>query len=163
MDESNFWEIVERVHDQSGGDMDEKREAIKDAIATLPKDEAEAFGQLFEATMDKAYTWPLWGAAYVINGGCGDDTFSDFRASLISRGRKAFERALSHPDALADEVFDEDAWFYEGYQYGVSEGVEAAAGKRPPRAVPHPENPSGQKWSEEEVNALYPKLTEKFA
>lgn len=149
MDESSFWGIVQRAHDQSGGDMDEKCEAIKNAIATLPKEEAEAFCHLFDAAMDKAYTFPLWGAAYVIHGGCGDDTFSDFRASLISRGRKSFERALSNPDTLADEVFDEDAWFYEGYQYAVSEGVEAAAGKRPPRAAPHPESPSGQECPRE--------------
>ena len=127
MDDLSFWAIVQRAHDQSGGDMDEKCEAIKNEIAKLPKEEAEAFSHLFDAMMDKAYAWPLWGAAYVIHGGCGDDTFSDFRASLISRGRRAFEMALSDPDALADEVFDENEWFYEGYQYAVSEGVEAAA------------------------------------
>src|SRR5207248_2249239 len=100
--------------------------------------------------------------AYVINGGCGDDTFSDFRASLISRGQQAFERALSDPDFLAEEDFDEEAWFYEGYQYAVTEGTEAVAGATPDRAEPHPENPSGDEWSEEQVYELYPKLNEKF-
>jgi hypothetical protein len=33
--------------------------------------------------MDRGYSWELRGAAYVINDGCGDDTFNDFRSSLI--------------------------------------------------------------------------------
>ena len=76
--------------------------------------------------MDSAYCWSLWGAAYVINGGCSDDPFVDFRASLISRGRQVFERALSDPDSLADEDFDGSDWFNEGYQYAVADGVRSA-------------------------------------
>ncbi len=48
--------------------------------------------------------------------------------SLISRRRQAYESAISNPESLADEGFDEDAWFYEGYQYAVADGVEAAVG-----------------------------------
>jgi diguanylate cyclase (GGDEF)-like protein len=75
-------------------------------ISALSKEGALEFGRLFDTMMDRAYHWPLWGAAYVIHGGCSDDTFSDSRASLISRGRLAFERALSNPDMLADEAGD---------------------------------------------------------
>jgi hypothetical protein len=162
MDEANFWEIVQLAHDQSGGDMEKKCDAIRNHISKLSTEEAEAFGHLFDAMMDQAYAWPLWGAAYIIGCGCGDDAFSDFRASLISRGRGAFERAISDPDSLAEEAFDEGAWFYEGYHYAVSEGVESAAGKRCPRAVPHPSSPSGQKRSEKNVTQLYPNLSAKF-
>lgn len=163
MDEMKFWTIVGSAHEQSNGDMDEKCELIRTTLSKLTKDEATAFSALFNAMMDRAYAWPLWGAAYVINGGCGDDTFSDFRASLISRGRTAFERALADPDSLASEDFDEDAWFYEGYQYAVTEGIEAAAGSPVSRESPHPDEPSGQAWDEDKVYGLYPQLAEKFS
>src|SRR5260370_38479863 len=114
MDEENFWKIVQHVNDISGGNMDRKCDVLRRQISALSKDGALEFGRLFDAMMDKAYHWPLWGAAYVIHGGCSDDTFSDFRASLISRGRLAFEHALSDPDTLADEDFSESNWFYEG-------------------------------------------------
>lgn len=143
--------------------MDVKCELIRAALSKLPKDDARAFSGLFRAMMDRAYSWPLWGAAYVINGGCGDDTFSDFRASLISRGRTAFERALADPESLAAEDFDEDTWFYEGYQYAVTDGVEAAVGSAVNRESPHPDEPSGQAWDEDKVYELYPLLAEKFA
>jgi len=98
----------------------------------------------------------------VINGGCGDDTFSDFRASLISRGREAFERALADPESLADEEFDEDAWFYEGYQYAVMDGVEAAAGSYPQPHVPHRSTPSGERSKEDDLGNRFPRLATKF-
>ena len=78
MDEDGFWKIVQRAHDLSGGDMDQKCDALRQLIAALSKDEALEFAQHFDAMMDKAYNWPLWGAAYVINGGCSDDTFCRF-------------------------------------------------------------------------------------
>ncbi len=163
MDELRFWEIVQHAHDQTNGDMDEKCELLKNTISQLSKDDAKTFVNIFDSMMDRAYSWQLWGAAYVINGGCGDDTFSDFRASLISRGRSAFERALSDPESLAIEDFDEDAWFYEGYQYAVTDGVKAAVGSIVNREKPHPVEPSGHEWTEDKVYGLYPKLSKKFA
>ena len=163
MDDLKFWEGVQHAHDQSSGDMDEKCDGIRTVVSTLPKDDAMAFSRFFDSMMDRAYSWPLWGAAYVIHGGCGDDTFSDFRASLISRGRSAFEKALADPDSLADEEFDEDSWFYEGYQYAVTDGVKAAVGSVINREKPHPVEPSGTEWAEDKVYDLYPKLSGKFA
>jgi len=162
MDEDRFWEIVQRVHDSSEGDMDRKCVALRQQIAALSKEAALEFSQLFDAMMDRAYHWPLWGAAYVIHGGCGDDSFTDFRSSLISRGRQDFERALADPDSLAEGDFDEQAWFYEGYQYAVTDGVKTVAGERPRRQM-HPVEPSGPEWTEDEVYALFPKLSAKFA
>lgn len=162
MDEQKFWSMVQHAHELSAGDMDEKCERIQEAVAKLSGPDAAAFSAIFDAKLAAAYAWPLWGAAYVINGGCGDDSFSDFRAALISRGRDAFERALADPDSLAAADFDEGAWFYEGYQYAVIEGAEAALGSTPP-ATQHPAEPSGQRWSEESVYGLFPRLTSKFA
>lgn len=160
MDEAGFWKIVRDVHDASGGGMDQKCLLLRQRLASLPASEAAQFSEFFDDMMERAYSWPLWGAAYVINGGCGDDTFSDFRASLISRGKAPFERAMADPDSLAGEPIDEEAWFYEGYQYAVTDGVEAAGGRRKQRQVPA--DPSGTAWREEQLDALFPKLTGKF-
>lgn len=160
MDEASFWKIVREVHDASGGDMDRKCDLLRQRLASLSATEAAQFADFFDVMMEQSYNWPLWGAAYVINGGCSDDTFADFRASLISRGRAAFERALADPDSLADEPFDEEAWFYEGYQYAVTDGVEAAGGQRPQRQTPSAS--SGTEWQEDQLDVLFPKLSGKF-
>jgi Protein of unknown function (DUF4240) len=152
MDETAFWAIIRRCHEAAAGEMGRKCDLIKTEMIALSKKDAQAFARYFEQATDRAYCWPLWGAAYVINGGCGDDTFSDFRASLISRGRVAFEQALSDPESLADEDIDESSWFYEGFQYAVHDGIKANLGFRPARSTPYPDSPSGTAWSEETVN-----------
>jgi hypothetical protein len=161
MDEARFWAIVDGVHTHSPDDMEAKSEALKEIIAKLPPKDAIKFSEIFDATMNLAYAWPLWGAAYVINGGCGDDTFMDFRSALISRGRAAFERAMADPDSLADEDIDEEAFFFEGYQYAVSEGVEASAGRVVMKSST-PSDPSGEAWNEETVAERYPRLRAKY-
>jgi hypothetical protein len=160
MDELEFWEVVQRANDAARDDMDRKCEALKNEISKLSRRAALDFAQIFDVMMDRAYSFDLWGAAYVINGGCGDDTFTDFRASMISRGRAAFERAISDPDSLADEEFNEEEWFYEGYQYAVTEGVKAVAGARLLHRIP--DDPSGARWNESDLRILYPKLAAKF-
>jgi hypothetical protein len=158
-----FWSIVEKVHRDSLGDMDRKCELLDAVLRGLPLDEVVSFHAHFDECDVRAYSWELWAAAYIIGGGCSDDAFSDFRATLISMGRETFERALAAPEALADMDYDSEVAFYEGYQY-VPTTVEAelGAGREFPRAHPFPAEPSGKPWEEDEVAELYPKLAEKY-
>lgn len=84
-----FWNIVEKVHRDSGGAMDRKCELLDAALRQLSLDEVHSFHRHFNECEDRAYSWELWAAAYIIGGGCSDDAFSDFRATLISMGRQA--------------------------------------------------------------------------
>uniref|UniRef100_UPI00402B9BD3 DUF4240 domain-containing protein n=1 Tax=Methylomonas sp. PHL2-19 TaxID=3438878 RepID=UPI00402B9BD3 len=164
MDERQFWLMVEQAHELSGGDMKLKCETLAELVSKLAKDDAVRFVHYFDAMMDRAYSWSLWGAAYVINGGCGDDCFADFRATLISYGQQLFELVLADPDRLADDDFVEIDWFFEGFQYAVHDGVKAATGGTDyQREMTCPLQPSGMAWAEDDVYALFPKLSKKFA
>ena len=184
MNGQTFWQIIQQAHDASHGNMARKCELLTAHIAQLSKEDAVGFRNIFDAMMRRAYHWPLWAAAYLIHGGCGDDIFSDFRSALISRGRRAFETTLSDPDTLADERIDDDAWFYEGYQYAVTDGLRAhfptAPGPSgwlgrlmrgsqrqndpmPPRTVPPLSEPTGEPWSETDpLTERLPKLARIF-
>jgi hypothetical protein len=162
MDDDKFWAMVEECHTASRDNMDRKEQLIKAAISRLSRDDALAFFQIFQRMMDTAFTWPLWGAAYVVNGGCGDDSFTDFRASLISRGRTVFDKAIADPDSLADDDTDTANWFHEGFQYAIVEGVKANTGSRPRRASPPPSSPAGLRWTEATVSGYYPRLVQKL-
>jgi hypothetical protein len=163
MTNEQFWEIVEKVHVASGGDMDKKCELLDAELRRLPLDEVRSFHAHFTEHLDGAYTWELWAAAYIISGGCSDDSFWDFRATLISMGRQTFERALLDPQFLADIDYDPEIAQCEGYQY-VPSKVERdlSGGEDFPRSRPHPEEPSGANWDEDNVAELYPKLAEKY-
>jgi hypothetical protein len=158
-----FWSLVEKVHRASGGDMDKKCELLDTELRRLPLAEVRSFHDYFYECLDRAYTWELWAAAYIIGGGCSNDAFSDFRSTLISMGREIFEGTLADPESLANRDYDADMADYEGYQY-VPSKVERdlSGGQDFPRTRPHPKEPSGALWDEEEVAQLYPKLVKKY-
>lgn len=158
-----FWNIVEKVHRDSRGDMDKKCELLEAELRHLPLDEVRSFHRHFDECEDRAYSWELWAAAYIIGGGCSDDAFSDFRATLISMGRQTFERALADPQSLADIDYDAETAHYEGYQYVPTKvEEELGGGETSPRYAPAPAEPSGQSWDEDKVAELYPRLAEKY-
>lgn len=164
MNIDEFWKLIGDAHQESQGDMDRKCELVQKAVESMSPEAAVAFSKHFDESMNRAYSWSLWGAAYVINGGCGDDTFSDFRASLVSRGQTAFENAVADPDSLAAETYDEDAWFHEGFQYAVHEGAEVAISPQELSVVPSPGEPIGAPCQEspEMLKERYPLLWTKF-
>lgn len=92
-----FWAIIE--HASAATDPGS---ALKQCLSKLRASQVAAFAAHFDAAMNRAHTYSLWGAAYLLLGGCSDDGFQDFRASLILRGKRVFDQILEDPDALAD-------------------------------------------------------------
>ena len=161
-----FWSIVDAVHQKSGGDMDKKCELLRERLVQLNTEGIRGFRSHFDACNHRAYDWSLWGAAYIIHGGCSDDSFSDFRSSLISRGRSLFERALADPDSLADVPLTEEDACYEGYAYVVTDAEKEILGDSPQIVAPFPTAPSGEPWSEDDIAALaqrFPRLHRKYS
>jgi hypothetical protein len=111
-----------------------------------------------------SYTWALWGAAYLINGGCSDDGFDYFRGWLICQGRDVFQRAVHDPDSLASHsapnVECEEALSVARCAYEVASG-----GTEMPRVL-HPKPELGEEvWDFEdaaEMKRRYPKLYAKY-
>lgn len=156
-----FWNIVDGVHRASPGDMMQKSLLLGDELRKLPAPEVKSFADHFDDCNDRAYTWELWAAAYIIGGGCSDDAFSDFRSTLISMGRETFERVLAAPETLAEMEVDGESAFYEGYQYIPLDVYRRKTGQLPVRSKPLPGDPAGTPWKEEAVAGLYPRLAKK--
>lgn len=93
-----FWQHIRASRRR---DPDEHAERLAARLAKFPVDEILSFGRWWPLAHVKAYTWKVWGAAYLINGGCSDDGFEYFKDWLILQGRDVFEAALRTPDSLA--------------------------------------------------------------
>lgn len=164
MNTGEFWHIIDKVHVESGGDMDQKCALLKQSLLDLDDQQLRDFINHFDSADAAGYTWQLWGAAYVMHGGCSDDAFDDFRATLISHGREVYERALTDPESLADLTYeDEEAICYEGFQYVPHEAAKEKLGDLPQRTVARPKDPAGQEWEEDSVEQLYPRLAAKYS
>lgn len=104
MSVDRFWNLVERARAlaDDSGDAERVAQATLALLVELPAAEVAALAQPLRDLCAASYRWDLWGAAYLLNGGCSDDGFEYFRGWLIAQGREVFERALEDPDTLAD-------------------------------------------------------------
>lgn len=101
MDVDAFWELIEHIRANTHDD-EHLVEGLATALLALPTDEILDFEDQLSEAKHQAYRWEVWGAAYLINGGCSDDGFHDFRAWLVAQGRDTFTRAVADPDSLAE-------------------------------------------------------------
>lgn len=163
-----FWEIIEFSVPEDGS-QETQIDALRCQLVQLRADEILEFGSIFSRIMATTYSWDLWGAAYVIMGGCSDDGFEYFRVWMISRGREFFDAAVSDPDSMA-ELIPTDLEEYPDFEllaYVPGEVWEAKTGEEEMPSRPemiYMYNPAGEPFSEDEeaLAARYPKLWERF-
>ena len=181
MTRDEFWEIIEEAR-RSAGKTSEIAGWLEGRLSQLPEAEIVDFGSHFRECQRTSYDARLWLAASVILGGCGDDSFSDFRGWLIAQGRKVFETALADPDSLAElelERFDGDhardprmeAILYvdtsafcrragrDDHDFETRQRYEAS---QPPWSHPALKNEELLKVSDDDASRLFPKLAARF-
>lgn len=172
MDIDQFWKLIESSQKKFDpgridGNMERQREELRKLLLELSPEEVIAFHNQFLERMAAAFHWDLWGAAYIIAGGCSDDGFADFRSWLISMGRHVFEGALSNPESLIDVVDRpgvEDI-FFEEFLHVPAQAHEELTGRELPSDAGHfPVGPAGQEWSEDEgtLERRFPKLWARY-
>jgi len=96
-----FWQMIETAREKAGS-WQGMREPLLEAIAQLEEPDIIRWQLIFDEYHDLAYKDKIWAAATLINGGCSDDGFIDFRAWLIAQGKEVYMNALADPDSLAE-------------------------------------------------------------
>ena len=162
MDENEFWKIIEQSIIQSENDYEKQVETLKNILKKLNEKEIEKFQNTFTELMAKSYNWKLWGASYVINGGCSDDCFEYFRGYLIAHGRLRFYQTFENPESCADWIKTESSENWEAIGYSAMDAYREKTGKDMPFTYKTEYILKGEKFNEEKVYEQYPKLSDKF-
>ncbi len=170
VDTDQFWAIIDQSREAAGGDAEGQLLHLEALLSGCQAADIVAFDRTFSELHNLAYTWPLWGAAYLIGGGCSDDGFMDFRGWLISRGQHVFERALADPDSLADGLAGgketQLETQVEGFQYVAKKAWSTTTGNAysefPRHKIDYRSEPTGDEWQEDDLPDLFPKLASKF-
>jgi Protein of unknown function (DUF4240) len=164
--EPQFWRLVEDARREAGGDTERQSQLLAARLERLPAQQIADFGAIRHRLDRRAYTWELWGAAYVIDDGCSDDCFRDFRGYLISLGRGAYEAALKNPDSLAQVVQDAETGDWENADDVAPDAYQDVAGQDIPSGDSDLSGrPRGEEWDDEQQDALvqrYPALAARF-
>jgi len=127
MTRDEFWDHIRATRRK---DSDAHVERLVKRLGKLPVEDILDFDHWWDVARAEAYHWNLWGAAYLINGGCSDDGFEYFCWWLILQGRAVFEAAVKHPDSLAD-VVDPDEKEYECGSSPTADAWFATTGAEP--------------------------------
>ena len=166
MDQAAFWALIDSTRQTAGNDTGRQSELLEERLSRLAPQAIVDFQSIRHRLDERAYTWDLWAAAYVIEDGCSEDCFRDFRAYLISLGRGPYEAALSDPDSLAPVVQDEEQGDWENADSVAGDAYESAAGEDIPVSDSDLSgNPRGEAWDDENEDGLvqrYPQLAARF-
>jgi hypothetical protein len=162
MNIEQFWMLVEKVHSNSPHDMETKCRFLGQELRLLPLDEVLSFESHFTDLFFRAFTWDIWGAACVICDGCGDDSFMDFRSTLISLGRAVYATALADADSLAEFDIQPEWATYEGYQYVAGRVCEERGRSIKDESAGHPQEPIGSPFNQWEMSNRFPLLVSKY-
>ena len=100
-DKEQFWQIIDNAR-EAAGNWQGMIEPLVEALSQLEEADIIRFKQINSEYQNLAYKEKLWAAAYVLNNGCSDDGFIDFRAWLIAQGKETYMNALAAPDSLAN-------------------------------------------------------------
>lgn len=164
MDKAQFWTLIEESR-EGISDCEEQSEKLTNLLAALPPQEIVGFAQQLHERLTEAYRWDLWGAAYLINGGCSDDGFEYFRGWVISQGQEFYESVLANPERAADKINNDADYFEcEDILYASLQAYEKVTGREMPHLdLKYPDEPEGDPWTEEDLDELYPSLSERFS
>jgi Protein of unknown function (DUF4240) len=162
MNEDNFWILIDKSKVASNNNYQTQISTLKTILLTLEPPEIEKFDNTFTALLAATYDYKLWGASYVINGGCSDDCFDYFRQYLIGHGKEKFYQTIKDPESCASWIKSEEQENWEGLRYSAMEAYKQKTGKEIPRIYQPKFELKGNPFDEETVAKQYPKLAKKF-
>lgn len=140
MDTDAYWQLVDEARTRARGrrpadtplDAEDVAEALKDLLVERGTEATLAADAAYDEVVAGAYGNRLWGAAYVIGGGCSDDGFDYFLGWLVAQGRTVFDRAVADPDSLADVVDENTTAECEDMLSAAWDAYQELTGDEPP-------------------------------
>ncbi|MBS1560226.1 MAG: DUF4240 domain-containing protein [Bacteroidetes bacterium] len=166
MDEEVFWNIIKSSKDKSKSDYELQIEELANELRQLTPDEIVLFGNSFRFFRGQANTWELWGAIYVIQGGCGDDSFNDFREWVIGQGKDFYYKTINDPESLVEVPTDEIVEVeWEGLGYVPTTVFQELTGQEMPCPFEENYDTTGIEWEEEsdDLRRMFPVLYAKYS
>jgi hypothetical protein len=165
MNEEQFWGIIETANNNADGDFEELQDELANELRQLTPDEIILFSNRFRYFRGEANTWELWGAIYIIHGGCGDDSFNDFREWVIGQGREFYYKTINDPESLVEfetDSIDEVDW--EGLGYIPATVFTSLTGQDIASLFEEKTEPTGTEWTEDgdDLKKMFPKLAAKY-
>lgn len=162
LEENKFWEIIALTLKKSNGDYELQQEELAKELKKGSLQDIIAFDNRFRELMGNSYNYELWGAIYIINGGCGDDSFDYFRSWMIAQGKDFYFKTLEHPETLIDLNRNSTEIEWEGVSYVAATVFEELTDQEIPSLFIGNQEITGFDWDEDDLASMFPELTKKY-
>jgi len=156
MTEGLFWEIID--HGLDTLTLGERLETLPDRLALFKPAAIRKFDQCLREMDRNAYRTDIWVLAYLLQGGCSDDSFDAFRGWLILQGRKVFEATIAAPDDFDVARHDGIGGGMDALRDAAPMAYELREGKTMKSAKVPPLELKGPQIDEEDFAAHLPKI-----
>jgi hypothetical protein len=161
MDESCFWDIIEKTKANASSSA-EQIELLIAELELFKATEIAKFHKLLQQKMAELYHWDLWAVAYLAQGGCSDDAFEAFRPWIILQGPAVYQLALKDVTKLSAHVPSGEETQAEGLLFAPAIAYENRAGKPMRPAKTKAPKILGKPWEESELPSRYPELYRRY-
>src|SRR5690349_17363678 len=128
MSPDEFWHLVELAKNESGADLSRRYDALVRLLSEYEPADIVQFDNIVNELIAESYRWDLWGVARLMNDGCSNDGFQDFRRWLISSGEQIYREALANPDSLGEQAGKENETFFEPFGWVAREAYGRRTG-----------------------------------
>jgi hypothetical protein len=145
MSTDDFWRVIDAT---KAPKREVQLRKLTAKLEKLSRKELIAFHRKFIELQIAAFTWDLWFVAWLFQGQMlSDDSFSDFRNWLISRGKTVYEKGLRDPDSLLDELRKAEHPVFEEFGYIASRVFDDRFNEDfPAIKIRFPKAPAGGEW-----------------
>jgi hypothetical protein len=158
----DFWNLIEESR-QGTTDCESQADRLASLLAQRAPGEIEAFDRILGERRLEAYRRDLWGVAFLVNGGCSDDGFEYFRCWLVSRGRQFFQACLASPTHVGTGIEPGEEAECEAILYAANHAYRRVTGSElPPTPIQYPPEPAGIRWTEDQLDSLFPEIAQRF-
>jgi hypothetical protein len=162
-DEAAFWRLIAGARAAGSGYPEETAARLLEEMGGLEPDEIVRFDAVLQELMARTYTWDLWAAAYIVQGGCSDDCFEYFRGWLIAQGEDVFHAAVRDPGTLVDVADPFQTNECESIFDVARQVYQAKTGRELPWQRAQAAEPAGEPFDDATVNERFPNLAAAFS
>ena len=167
MDRDIFWQMIEDARKRSHGDLEAERLILIDELSKKSEAEIIEFYIIYETVLSETYHADLWNACTLINCGCHEDGFLNFRAWLIAQGKEIFYQAVNDPETLVAVVSQDNRHKvrFEVFSYVALDAYENKTGyelELENIELPSPGRLVGKLLEQNKLSAKFPRLAAKL-
>ena len=129
LNEEQYWTMIDHSLKMTQ-DQDQQAQFLISEIKKLSPHEMIGFTLRTHHLLNEMYNSEMWCAGYIMNKGCSDDGFENFRCWIISRGKEMYYQTKANPDYLVNEVVeDREEYEFELFGFVADEAFEEITGE----------------------------------